>query len=1589
MSRSRHGAPLAMLLAALVIASGCTHDTPTPPPPPPSKPTIVLSTSTIDFAGMAGTADPAEQMIDVTASDGSLSGMTIRVVYASGQPSDWLDASLSGSVSPAKLILRPKLASLAVQSYLATVEISAPNAKNSPRQVAVTLRVSAPPMIALSRTNVLFSATRSRSSPPPETVTISNGGGGTLEGITASVAYDNGQPTGWLTPTLSGSAAPAILTLSAATGSLAAGSYTASVTLRSTAAGAVPQTIGVRFDVGGLPCIALSQQSLTTQAVTGGINPPPLSLAVTNSADGVLNNLAVAVAYQSGQPTGWLAAALDQTTAPATLTLQPNVGSLQPGAYAATVSVSSAGACNSPVQATVTFNVDAPALPPRIVLSSSLAQFTASTANPADIAIGITNGGGGTLAGLSAEIAYAAGGPSGWLNAVISSASAPATLVLRAALGSLTPGTYSALVSVKAPGASNSPQPVAVTFTVIAPEVPAIGLSRSSLSFAAIEGGAAPAAQSIAISNAGTGTLDGLAATVAYAAGEPGGWLVATLSQTAAPSTLSVRAVPSALGPGTYHAAIAIASPSAANSPQTVMVTVTVDRAPAIHVLYSSISFVSIVGGADPQPLIVDVQNSGGGTLDGLAVAVTYNASEPAGWMNATIDRTTAPAKITLQPRTGSLPVGAYHASLTISSPAATNSPIAIPLGFAVNPAPVIQPYSSTAAFTMVSGGPNPAPAKIDVVNGGAGTLTDLSADVSYASGQQTGWLRATLSSTTAPSVLSLEVSATALVAGTYAASVTLRSSVQGVAPRTVAVGLTIAPPVIQPAIGLSTEAITLSGPQGTDVSSPNVSVFNAGDGTLSGLSLGVDYGAGQPTNWLGVSLDQTQAPATLSMKFATRDLPLGRYDATITVRSSLAGVAPRTVALTVSVTQSGAVISLSPTSVNFTVAQNATIPPPQRISIANGGTDVLSRLAVRVDYPPGADGWLGGAMGEGDIPNTTAPTVLLLAPTTTSLAPGSYAATITVFSSLQGIAPKTVSVSLTVTPVRSISLSPASVTFNATQGGANPAVKTVSVNDSGSGSITGLVASAPSYGAGQPAGWLTPTLSSTSTPSTLSLQPTVGSLTPGTYTATVSVSSPDAANSPQVVSVSLVVAPATYTLTTTVEPVDGGVVGRSPDQGTYVAGTTVTLTPRPNVGWKLLAWTGDASGTSDPLSVSMNANKTVHAVFALKAPVLSAPAQATGAIVVSWTYAWPCSASSCLASSNDRFELEESRSPSTGFVVVFTSPLGDHFSPNSASLTRAPGTYYYRLRAFSRFGFSLYSDVQTVIVSQPALAAPANLAANAISASQINLTWGDVANESGFYVERCAGDACTNFTRIATLTANVTAYQNVGLAAATRYSYRVQAFGSAGLSAYSNIASVTTAQSLTATKFQNNAAWAVVSLKIDGVEQVTVPGYGIASGGAYTASLPAGAHSYSAITGDWDGNTRVPMYSYSGTFNQTAGVVGLVTFNNPTVAQVLTNFASSLRWEGSYWDIQNLTTHVKTYRFFSSGSCTYFFDTVQQTTCAISTTSYVAGIINFRVSYTDGRPSEDGTFYELLGYFVMKNGPQASLIQYTNTFNP
>jgi outer membrane protein assembly factor BamB len=97
------------------------------------------------------------------------------------------------------------------------------------------------------------------------------------------------------------------------------------------------------------------------------------------------------------------------------------------------------------------------------------------------------------------------------------------------------------------------------------------------------------------------------------------------------------------------------------------------------------------------------------------------------------------------------------------------------------------------------------------------------------------------------------------------------------------------------------------------------------------------------------------------------------------------------------------------------------------------------------------------------------------------------------------------------------LGVAPASLSFSATQGGADPAAKTLSVTNSGGGTL--------SYSASADVPWLSVTPASGNAPATLSVTAAIAGLAPNTYTGHVTVTASGAQGSPASVTVTLIVA--------------------------------------------------------------------------------------------------------------------------------------------------------------------------------------------------------------------------------------------------------------------------------------------------------------------------------------------------------------------------------------------------------------------------------------------------------------------------------
>ena len=155
-------------------------------------------------------------------------------------------------------------------------------------------------------------------------------------------------------------------------------------------------------------------------------------------------------------------------------------------------------------------------------------------------------------------------------------------------------------------------------------------------------------------------------------------------------------------------------------------------------------------------------------------------------------------------------------------------------------------------------------------------------------------------------------------------------------------------------------------------------------------------------------------------------------------------------------------------------------------------------------------------------------------------------------------------------------------------------------------------------------------------------------------------------------------------------------------------------------------------------------------------------------------------------------YRILRRKSTVTTFTTVTTLPANST-SYSDTSLTASTG-YIYAVVAVDAAGKTAQSANATATTKAEVVNAPSGLVVTVSSSSQTTLSWTDnSSNESGFQILRRLTSG-TTFTIVTTVPANTTSYQNVGLAASTRYTYAVAAVTAAGTVATSASVNVLTA---------------------------------------------------------------------------------------------------------------------------------------------------------------------------------------------------
>jgi hypothetical protein len=465
---------------------------------------------------------------------------------------------------------------------------------------------------------------------------------------------------------------------------------------------------------------------------------------------------------------------------------------------------------------------------------------------------------------------------------------------------------------------------------------------------------------------------------------------------------------------------------------------------------------------------------------------------------------------------------------------------------------PAIGASPTALSFTATQGGANPATQAMTISNTGGGTL-------SWSASEAVSWLTLSPASGTGNGTVTLSATTGTLTANTYSTMVTL-SAGTGVTPVTVPVTFTVATAPVPPAIGASPTALSFTATQGgANPATQAMTISNTGGGTLS-------WSASEAVSWLTLSPASGTGNGTVTLSATTGTLTANTYSTMVTL-SAGTGVTPVTVPVTFTVATAPVppAIGASPTALSFTATQGGANPATQAMTISNTGGGTLSWSASE------AVSWLTLSPASG-----TGNGTVTLSATTGTLTANTYSTMVTL-SAGTGVTPVTVPVTFTVATAPTISISPPSLSYTATQGAANPA------------SQSAAVSSNQAWTASDNASWLTvsPTSGSNSGPITVSVNTATAAL--GANTALITVTG---GGITQTITVTLMLnAPstssATLTWTPNTEPdLASYRVYRSSIQGVY--GPVIMTVPA-----------GTASYTATGLQVGQTYYFTITAVDA------------------------------------------------------------------------------------------------------------------------------------------------------------------------------------------------------------------------------------------------------------------------------------------------------------------------------------------------------------------------------------------------------
>lgn len=223
-------------------------------------------------------------------------------------------------------------------------------------------------------------------------------------------------------------------------------------------------------------------------------------------------------------------------------------------------------------------------------------------------------------------------------------------------------------------------------------------------------------------------------------------------------------------------------------------------------------------------------------------------------------------------------------------------------------------------------------------------------------------------------------------------------------------------------------------------------------------------------------------------------------------------------------------VVATAPPSLFFAVSSAGSLPPPQPLVVSNDGAGIMS-YELGVIYPAsGPQGWLAVSPPNGTVTfNSKSHQVSVSA--TAGLPEGDYTAQLVVTGNASN-APFIVPVTLTVGAAPNISVNPTTFSFTASEGGALPAIQTLTVRNEGGGDLNYTIAGDQDWLRVRPLGG-----DASAAPMVHDVLPDTRGLPQGTYTGNLVITSDDI-GTPLRIPVTLTIGPPSrlFTLPTSID---------------------------------------------------------------------------------------------------------------------------------------------------------------------------------------------------------------------------------------------------------------------------------------------------------------------------------------------------------------------------------------------------------------------------------------------------------------------